>query len=62
MNRGLRLGKRALDHIRYRVMDLGGNTPKSTISVAVRNVMPIRAVSLASQRRGCGHRLEQKDA
>jgi hypothetical protein len=43
-------------------MDLGVDTPKSTIPVAVRNAVPIRAVGLAARRSGYGCQLERKDA
>jgi hypothetical protein len=53
MNWGLRRVKRTSDRTRDRVMDFGVDTPKSTILVAMRNVMPIRVVDLAAQRSCC---------
>jgi hypothetical protein len=53
MNWGLRRVKRTSDRTRDRVMDFGVDTPKSTILVAMRNVMPIRVVGLATQRSCC---------
>jgi hypothetical protein len=42
-------------------MDLGVDRPKSTFPVVVRDAVPIRAVSLAARRSGCGRQLERKD-